>query len=692
MLKQADGKSNRHAFLLSYLTVPTLAKESFTLLALLHTRANARLEDWAAFDNDQLTVNWDCPLLDVEFNPGCVMLYGPNYGQLKKWNKESVHRGDYLGFPRAQILLEAQATLMATLRRILEKAVERIPQSPSNNLDPFVDFISAGRLTSQTSTAWSSYVQQPSSDPPRLNFRAQISDVQARIQNIGDQLWLLQTEPVYLRRYLRVIGQTSATHAFKSSDWPTKLLLLEIKTLLEAYWFWQGVLIELEHANGIYDRFRDAIGQGSALPTQVESALGALEALMGQGIDWRAKQLQCLFMDRPVFSGMYDEVNDEATKSRITELKEVSGRPEPATEYKTHRLWWCLGNLLGRYDMTGRLPYPLLFGVLDDHLGAAGASEREKMDEVLYERFSDFATMLKLFEALRLHRPTYARRDSEDYKSTEDRLGWRRMRLANRTHSSPRSVLRTLQTLQNTKPPAGGKGVKWLQVFDADHAALQAFWRSLLVDYRGWHTRCKFSTEDVTYYLQALQFWESEDYRKQLELKRQSVLSAIEKRIDVGDDIAFLPLPISAPVVSSSITHETKQKIKTRGAQPVGELREAKNHTATNDLLMRIEVPKRALSMFRSMFPDTLQERSAEIALDSFVLSMTDAGFSSRNGGGSIVIFEENAGPGKIIFHRPHPSSKIDPIMFQGMGRGMNKHFGWNRETFAVAAKVGKAG
>jgi len=160
VLKQADRKSNRHAFLLPYLTIPTLAKESFTLFALLYTRANARLEDWAAFDNDQLTVNWNCPFLNVEFNPGCVVLYGPNYGQLKKWNKESVHRGDYLGFPRAQILLEAQAILMATLRRILENAIERIPRSPSKVLDSFVDFVSVGRLSSQTSTAWSSYVQQ----------------------------------------------------------------------------------------------------------------------------------------------------------------------------------------------------------------------------------------------------------------------------------------------------------------------------------------------------------------------------------------------------------------------------------------------------------------------------------------------------------------------------------------------------
>ena len=553
-LKQADRKINRHAFLLPYPNIDTLAKESFTLLALLHTRANARLEDWAAFDNDQLIVNWNCSFYDVEFNPGCVVLYGADYGELKKWNKESVHRGDHLGFPRAQVLLEAQATLMATLRPILENAIESIPQSPFNVRDSFVEFVSADRLSSQSSTAWSSYVHQPTSDPPRLDLHAQISDVQTRIEDIGDQLWLLQTEPVYLRRYLRVIGQTSATHAFQSSDWPTELLLLEIKALLETYWFWQGVLVELEHTKGIYDSFRDEIRPGSALPTRVETALGALEALLEQGIDVHGRQLRCLVQDRPAFSGMYNGVSDEATKSRFSELKEVSGRPEPATEHKTHRLWWCLGNLLGTYDTIGRLPYPLLLGILDDHLGAAGAGERKKMDEILYERFSDFATMIKLFEALRLHRPTYARRDSEICKTMEDRLGWRRVRLAKYSLWSDRSVLRTLKTMQNTKPPVGGKGVKWLQAFDDDHATLQAFWRSLLVDYRKWHERRDFNIEDTAYYLKALQFWESEDYRKLLEVKRQSVLSAIETRVDVGDDIAFLPLPTSTIAIPTSST------------------------------------------------------------------------------------------------------------------------------------------
>jgi len=58
---------------------------------------------------------------------------------------------------------------------------------------------------------------------------------------------------------------------------------------------------------------------------------------------------------------------------------------------------------------------------------------------------------------------------------------------------------------------------------------------------------------------------------------------------------------------------------------------------------------------------------------------------SLRHGGGSAVVFEGESLSGKIVFHKPHPVAKIDPIMFRVMGKRMNKWFGWTRDTFALA-------
>jgi len=49
------------------------------------------------------------------------------------------------------------------------------------------------------------------------------------------------------------------------------------------------------------------------------------------------------------------------------------------------------------------------------------------------------------------------------------------------------------------------------------------------------------------------------------------------------------------------------------------------------------------------------------------------------------VVFEGESLSGKIVFHKPHPVAKIDPIMFRVMGKRMNKWFGWTRDTFALA-------
>jgi hypothetical protein len=52
---------------------------------------------------------------------------------------------------------------------------------------------------------------------------------------------------------------------------------------------------------------------------------------------------------------------------------------------------------------------------------------------------------------------------------------------------------------------------------------------------------------------------------------------------------------------------------------------------------------------------------------------MNEAGFTARNGEGSIVRFENRNGEGSINFHRPHPEPTIDPVMLQAMGWRMNK-------------------
>jgi hypothetical protein len=151
--RAADRKKNRLNFLVPYLNTPTLAEQSFTLPALLNARVNLRPEDWARFDNDQFASTWACSDIDLTFDPDCVVLFGPNYGRLWYRDAEKAHRADMIGSPCGQLLIEAQATLMGSLKRIMEKAIERMGPGLPEGTTTLDEFVRATRASSHTSTA-----------------------------------------------------------------------------------------------------------------------------------------------------------------------------------------------------------------------------------------------------------------------------------------------------------------------------------------------------------------------------------------------------------------------------------------------------------------------------------------------------------------------------------------------------------
>ncbi len=76
---------------------------------------------------------------------------------------------------------------------------------------------------------------------------------------------------------------------------------------------------------------------------------------------------------------------------------------------------------------------------------------------------------------------------------------------------------------------------------------------------------------------------------------------------------------------------------------------------------------------------------SKSVEWNDFIHAMADVGFTARSNGGSAVLFERNPQlGGKIVFHKPHPVTKIDAIMLRSMGKRMTKWFGWSRELFVL--------
>ena len=63
-------------------------------------------------------------------------------------------------------------------------------------------------------------------------------------------------------------------------------------------------------------------------------------------------------------------------------------------------------------------------------------------------------------------------------------------------------------------------------------------------------------------------------------------------------------------------------------------------------------------------------------------------GLSARNAGGSAVSFENENGVNKrrIIFHKPHPGSKLEGEVSRLMITRMQKWFGWQKGSVLLAS------
>ncbi|OTB01767.1 hypothetical protein M426DRAFT_36164, partial [Hypoxylon sp. CI-4A] len=76
-----------------------------------------------------LNVGWKAGWFDTYFSEKCVVMYGSQYGDLVDWEEGSAHRFDVLGFPRAQLVLEAQLIILTTLREVVDNILSGVDAS-----------------------------------------------------------------------------------------------------------------------------------------------------------------------------------------------------------------------------------------------------------------------------------------------------------------------------------------------------------------------------------------------------------------------------------------------------------------------------------------------------------------------------------------------------------------------------------
>ncbi|KAL8646665.1 MAG: hypothetical protein Q9226_006761 [Calogaya cf. arnoldii] len=165
--------------------------------------------------------------------------------------------------------------------------------------------------------------------------------------------------------------------------------------------------------------------------------------------------------------------------------------------------------------------------------------------------------------------------------------------------------------------------------------------------------------------------------RSTKELDLSLALSILEERTESTID----------PTKPSAV----REKVKTRGLQ-IGHAQtenpsptSATNINSTDaDQISRLFVRKKAFNTFAALFGklSLADKLPGELPWTDFKKAMVNVGFGAEKLQGSGWLFESKSS--SIIFHEPHPHSKLPMQWARRIARRLNRNFGWTIDTFVL--------
>ncbi|KAK3656874.1 hypothetical protein LTR56_002855 [Elasticomyces elasticus] len=199
-LSSAYEHRSRKMYLLPYCDAQTLSEGPMALLGLLHHRANSDAAAWVTFDMEQTRLAFEGLIARPSYNPHAVVMYGPHFGRLIPWNKQSAHQEDIIGYPRAVIILEAQCVLTRFLRTIVDLILKNgmdaaLPGRSQWDALVASEFHAISGPLSRRLDAFNA--------PPQYDIEAIVRVLEERHKAMLDEIEGLQTDPLYFRNHIQ---------------------------------------------------------------------------------------------------------------------------------------------------------------------------------------------------------------------------------------------------------------------------------------------------------------------------------------------------------------------------------------------------------------------------------------------------------------------------------------------------------
>ncbi|KAF7867472.1 uncharacterized protein EAF02_009663 [Botrytis sinoallii] len=713
----------RNACLLPYINLEGLIENPVMFLSLLQNRTQHSPEQWA---------------------PHSIILTGSAYGTLTQWKSGEAHRWTSVKFPRAILILEAQAHLLSFLRSTVERILgSTIGYSMESQTSSFDEISKCGSMTlnrrfDNKPGAASCYLDQPFLVPPIFDINSVLNVAKTREALQGDHLRFLQTNPLYARRYIELVMASNVGrelgnyHKFIIAS---SILLIQDMVM---FWSWGWIVDEVEKLKNLQVSLNESLDPLKPFSKVYDAALGSLEALLLDQIRRRSRYLGYLL---PMYLREYKLTTISSNYGTFPAWQRRDTVSHP--EFSKDRLDFCLAMLLldtspgCKLEEVSPLTPAMIFAMLEEHLAKCHETknfkELARLDETVFAVVSSLAAMYQMLEMVRLHRPRAKRREAEDVAKLEHGRGWRYiekhledqylLRNYNIVTGLPDAIIPMGESqsqriraeklladptkifMETPKPTGTRLSQQWLDNDEQQRKALSQIWVQVRVRHEYTLRRLGFGQEDIDHDLAILSADSDSEYLASIEKRNAEIHTEIAARhakkvaafgnfIDQEQWGTEKPEKVGVPTRSKFKTRKLPNTDDEKNSVEI--LSELAATPATSAPLPspKVLVKKSSYAIFQTMFPSrNFEERTKTVPWDSLVNAMAEAGFIARHErGGSAVQFEPDTsspwfGQGKIVFHKPHPERVVDTVMLGVMGKRMEKWFGWSDETFEVGKK-----
>ena len=699
------GTFYRDHWLLPSLNLEDLSKPR-NLLLFLRSRARNPPGEFVNADANSVHVGHTAQAIMSPYLSGYTMLLAgqdtqQSYGRMLSWDDDDdafdmMSTGIGLQPGEGLQVMEIQRRKMQFLQRCIEHILQDLPLddlSIPKQPEPPEERLQVN------SPGWPSLTQEIEEAPYRLQYALEIDRLRtfviARRNEAEDHIWSLREDPSYFQevalewsdhRQERILTASGKSHPVLRQDlfWERVLsnVVVDAYTNLVA---WDLVSKELDHTSFTKSNHHDQDKQGQKLPEECAEALAHFEHLINQLTKGPLGDWKVAMVASPPLRQHYVREPQDPTNTRIG----VTSKDR--SHKKADHLLWLLEVLLDEHQL-------FLCGLdnVCDELEReirSNRTSRERISPYLASLISD----LSLFGELKCHialvTPGPRMTVVVEQKELNAKFN-KKIKLFSQTFTTLTGLGKGLAKVGT--PQSKFDHPTYKRRTQATTEKLQQAEKNLDIFWRHVDDHCKEKTSGTVHQmlseiLKERQLQRTPDW---VEPAKEFNNNREQKESDtISSELAALELQSrSENTITAAISHaRARQKTKTRGIPSTSSstMVGGDEDALVDDVATPIfEVSKRGFKVFTSLFFTPAEgEPPGEVPWSDFLSAMASVGFSIKKLDGSAWIFApvDDEWQQSIIFHEPHPSSKISFQVARRIGRRLWRRYGWTSENFRRA-------